>query len=155
MAAPSEKSKVNVGFDVKFKGEDNKTPSLTYSQDKKLFSLQQGPLEIGTLEDFGSSVASFFGGHFPDTDDIPVIGAIMNKLSFRIKHLEYLEAQKAIAKSGDQKAVPASPSAFELAIDIVPVAEGDESSLSIGKAQVTDIDIMVDKNKNLLPDTSS
>lgn len=129
--SPSE-ANVNVDFEVKFKGEKDSTPSLNFDEATRKFQLKDGPLVIGTLEDFGSSVASFFGGHFPETDNIPVIGAIMNKLNFSIDTLDYTEAQNGMTSS------------FDLEIDIAPGQEND-SSLKIGKAQVTDIDIKVTK----------
>ncbi|OUR97581.1 hypothetical protein A9Q81_12975 [Gammaproteobacteria bacterium 42_54_T18] len=127
-----------VKFEVKFQGKgpdgkvtDNK-PALCYDKDKESFSLKDGPLDVGTIDDLGASVASFFGGHFPDTDSIPVIGTIMKSLGFRINTLDYTGKTKTESDS------------FDLELDIVPSPAGTPP-MAIGLATVTDIDIAISK----------
>jgi hypothetical protein len=125
-----------VVFKVDFKGEDGKTPALSYDKAQNSFTLSEGPLDVGTLEDLGTSIAGFFGGSFPDTTQIPVIGAIMNKLAFRIKTFDYTGKTETDTDT------------FDLEIESVPSKPGD--AMSIGKAVVTDIDIKVSKKATAL-----
>lgn len=122
-------STTDVSFQIQFKGDASNPPTLTYDKDQGQFSLKNGPLAVGTLEDIGTSVADFFGGHFPDTSGIPVISTLMNKLQFNIKTFQYTE--KSSTKSDG----------FDLEIDTVPTND----SMKIGLAEVTSIDISISK----------
>lgn len=118
-------------FQVDF-GATDSDPKLTYDNTSKIFSLS-APLDIGTIEQLGGSVTSFFGADFPDTSNIPVLGALLNQLSFSINTLKYKEAQDS------------DPAAYDIAIGIS--SSGD--TITLGLATVTEIDISMSQNASV------
>lgn len=130
-------NKADVAFKVEFIGANGKTPSLNYDEDQNSFSLMDGPLDIGTLEDLGTSIASFFGGHFPNTENIPVIGTVMNQLDFRINKFHYVGSTDTEWDS------------FNLNIDMIP-----GEAMKIGAASVHDIDINISQSATKKATTS-
>ena len=129
MAEAATATKANTDVDFKIEFEGDKKPNLDYDKAQDQFSLQNGPLAVGSLEQLGTSVAEFFGGHFPDTGGIPVIGPLMNKLQFNIQKFQY---------TGESAT---KTSAFDLEIDAIPTKD----SMKIGTAVVTDIDISISR----------
>lgn len=129
----TNESKTELEFSVDF-GTGPNDPKLTYDNTTKQFSLSKPPLEIGTIEQLGGSVTQFFGADFPDTSNIPVLGSLLNQLSFSIKKLDYKEAQGS------------SDAAYKVEIGIA--ASGD--AITLGLATVTNIDIQMSQNTNLL-----
>ncbi len=102
------------------------TPTFSYDKTSQTFSLS-APLAIGTLEDIAQSGASVLGDDFPDTSNIPVLGALMNKISFTIESFSYTEATTTQTDAYS----------FEL--------KATTSGLSIGAATLTSADIQMAK----------
>lgn len=76
--------------DIKFTNADSTSSEFSYADGK--FTLN-ADLNIGTLEQIAQSGASVLGDNFPDTSNIPVLGALMNKISFTLgKTFYYTEA---------------------------------------------------------------
>ncbi|MEJ2741173.1 MAG: hypothetical protein P8176_01440 [Gammaproteobacteria bacterium] len=100
---------------------------FSYDSSTKTFNLDH-PLTIGTLEQLGDSAASsFFGGDFPDTSTIPVLGTLLNKISFTINTFTYTEGNTNASDT------------YNVAI------EGDISGVDIGTAKLTSATISLKK----------
>lgn len=78
---------VEMKFVCSLKDGSTSEPTISFKKVDDITQLTGGPLVIGTIDDVGDSFADFIGTDFPDTDGIPVLGSLMNKVSFQIDNL--------------------------------------------------------------------